>query len=38
MTPRKEDPLHAIRGIVWAMPMSIALWVIILLIAGLFHG
>lgn len=37
MTPR-EDPLHAIRGIVWAMPISVALWVVILLIAGLFHG
>lgn len=37
MTPR-EDPIHAVRGIVWATPISIALWVVILLIAGLFHG
>lgn len=37
MTP-PEDPIHAIRGIVWATPISIALWVIILLLAGLFHG
>jgi hypothetical protein len=33
-----EDPLAAIRGIVWAMPVSIALWVMIFLIVGLFHG
>ncbi len=33
-----EDPLNAIRGIVFAVPVSIALWVVILLIAGLFHG
>ena len=37
MTPR-EDPLHAVRGIVWAMPISIALWVMIFLIVGLAHG
>ena len=37
MTPH-EDPLHAIRGIVWATPMSIALWVVIFLIVGLAHG
>jgi hypothetical protein len=37
MTPR-EDPLHAVRGIVFAVPASIALWVVILLVAGLFHG
>jgi hypothetical protein len=34
----REDPLHAVRGIVFAVPVSIALWVVILLIAGLFHG
>jgi len=33
-----EDPLHAVRGIVWAMPISIALWVMIFLIVGLAHG
>ncbi len=33
-----EDPLNAIRGIVFAVPVSIALWVVILLIVGLFHG
>jgi hypothetical protein len=30
-----EDPLAGIRGIVWAMPISIALWVMIFLIVGL---
>jgi hypothetical protein len=33
MTPR-EDPLHAVRGIVFALPVSIALWVVILLAVG----
>jgi hypothetical protein len=33
MTPR-EDPLHAVRGIVFAVPVSIALWVVILLVVG----
>jgi hypothetical protein len=33
MTPR-EDPLHAVRGIVFALPVSIALWVVILLVVG----
>lgn len=37
MTPH-EDPLHAIRGIVWSVPISIALWIMILLIVGLLHG
>jgi hypothetical protein len=30
----REDPLHAVRGIVFAVPVSIALWVVILLVAG----
>jgi hypothetical protein len=30
----REDPLHAVRGIVFAVPASIALWVVILLAAG----
>jgi hypothetical protein len=34
----REDPLAGIRGIVWAMPASIALWVMIFLIVGLAHG
>ena len=38
MTPHENDPIHAIRGIVWATPISIALWVVIFLIAGLTHG
>jgi hypothetical protein len=33
MTPR-EDPLDGIRGIVFAVPASIALWVVILLAVG----
>jgi hypothetical protein len=34
----REDPLAAVRGIVFAVPVSIALWVVILLVVGLFHG
>jgi hypothetical protein len=34
----REDPLAGIRGIVWATPVSIALWCAILLLVGLFHG
>jgi hypothetical protein len=34
----REDPLAGIRGIVWATPISIALWVVILLIVGLANG
>jgi hypothetical protein len=30
----REDPLHAVRGIVFAVPASIALWVVILLAVG----
>jgi hypothetical protein len=30
----REDPLHAVRGIVFAVPVSIALWVVILLVVG----
>jgi len=30
----REDPIRGIRGIVWATPISIALWVVILLAAG----
>jgi hypothetical protein len=30
----REDPLHAVRGIVFAVPVSIALWVVILLAVG----
>ncbi len=37
MTPQ-DDPLAAIRGIVVGLPVSIALWVMIFLIVGLFHG
>jgi hypothetical protein len=38
MTPEQDDPIHAIRGIVFAVPVSIALWCAILLLVGLFHG
>ena len=31
----REDPLAAIKGIVFAVPVSIALWVAILLLVGL---
>jgi hypothetical protein len=30
----REDPLDGIRGIVFALPVSIALWVVILLAVG----
>jgi hypothetical protein len=36
MTPR-EDPLSAIRGIIWALPVSIALWCVILLAVGVWR-
>ena len=26
----REDPLAAVRGIVWALPVSLALWALIL--------
>jgi hypothetical protein len=32
-----DDPLHAVRGIVWALPVSIALWCVILLLVGLLN-
>jgi len=33
MTP-SEDPLSAIKGIVWALPVSIALWCALLVLIG----
>ncbi|CAB4140998.1 hypothetical protein UFOVP399_67 [uncultured Caudovirales phage] len=30
----REDPLSAIKGIVWALPVSIALWILILGFVG----
>jgi hypothetical protein len=35
MTPEHEDPIACVRGIVFALPVSIALWVAILLAVGL---
>jgi hypothetical protein len=35
MTPNHEDPIACVRGIVFAVPVSIALWVAILLMVGL---
>jgi hypothetical protein len=37
MTPR-EDPLAAIKGIVWAIPVSLALWCALLVLIGVTHG
>ena len=37
MTPPEDDPLSGVRGIVWAIPLSVALWCVILLAAGLWH-
>jgi hypothetical protein len=34
MTPEHEDPLATIKGIVWAIPVSLALWCALLLIIG----
>jgi hypothetical protein len=31
----REDPLAAIKGIVFALPVSIALWTALLLLVGL---
>ena len=33
----KEDPIGGIRGIAWALPISIGLWCIIAMIVGLSH-
>jgi hypothetical protein len=33
MTP-EEDPLAVVRSIVWGVPISIALWCLIALVAG----
>ena len=35
MTPDREDPIACVRGIVFALPVSIALWTAILLLVGL---
>jgi hypothetical protein len=35
MTPEQDDPIACVRGIVFAVPVSIALWVAILLLVGL---
>ncbi len=34
MTP-PDDPLGSLRGCVWAIPISVALWCVILLAVGL---
>jgi hypothetical protein len=36
MTP-SEDPLSAIKGIVWALPASLALWCALLLAVGMLN-
>jgi hypothetical protein len=36
MTP-DDDPLNAARGIVWALPVSIALWCVILMAVGVWR-
>ena len=34
---REDDPLNAVRGVVWAMPVSIALWCVILFAVGVWR-
>lgn len=38
MTPPDHDPVGAIRGIVWALPVSIALWCVIIAACGMLAG
>jgi hypothetical protein len=33
-----EAPLAAVRGIVWAIPASLALWCALLVLIGVAHG
>jgi hypothetical protein len=35
MTP-DDDPLGAVRGVIWALPVSIALWCLILCAVGVW--
>jgi hypothetical protein len=34
---KREDPLAAVRGIVWAMPVSLALWCALLFAVGMLN-
>jgi hypothetical protein len=34
----QDDPLSAIKGIVWALPVSLALWCALLILIGVAHG
>jgi len=34
---REDDPLGAVRGVIWALPVSIALWAVILMAVGVWH-
>ena len=36
MTP-PDDPFNPLRGCVWAIPISVALWCVILLAVGLWR-
>lgn len=36
MTP-DDDPLGAVRGVIWAVPVSIALWAVILMAVGVWR-
>ena len=32
-----DDPLGAVRGVIWALPVSIALWCVILMAVGVWR-
>jgi hypothetical protein len=33
----RDDPLRAVRGIVWALPISLAIWCALLLAVGMLN-
>jgi hypothetical protein len=34
---REDDPLGAVRGVIWSLPVSIALWAVILMAVGVWR-
>ena len=37
MTPERDDPIACVRGIVFALPVSLALWCVLLLAVGVLN-